>query len=1086
MIKNIVLVLGLFLFGTVQAQESADSLWKDENFANLKMRSIGPAFMSGRIADVAIHPADESVWYVAVGSGGVWKTENNGTTWNPIFDDQTSYSTGCITIDPNNHSTIWLGTGENVGGRHVGYGDGVYRSMDGGETWKNMGLKESEHISKIIVHPTNSDIVWVASQGPLWTKGGERGVYKTTNGGETWTRTLGNDEWTGATDIVIDPRDPNRLYAATWDRHRTIAAYLGGGPGTGLHRSIDGGETWEELTNGLPKSNMGKIGLAISPQKPDVLYAAIELDHREGGVYKSVDRGSNWKKQSNTVSGATGPHYYQELYACPHNFDRLYLMDVRVQISDDGGKNFRRMKEQYKHSDNHAMAFKMSDPDYLLFGTDGGLYESFDLAENWRYISNLPITQFYKLAVDDAEPFYNVYGGTQDNNTQGGPSRTDNPHGIQNSDWKVVLTWDGHQPATEPGNPDIMYGQRQEGHLSRIDLSTGEVIDIQPQAAPGEKHERYNWDAPILVSPHSPTTIYHGSYRLWKSENRGDSWEAISEDLTRDENRLELPIMGRTQSYDNAWDLYAMSNYNTITSIAESPVQADLLYVGTDDGLIQVSENGGDEWRKIEVSSIPGVPGTAYVNNIIADLFDAKTVYVALDNHKYGDYKPYLVKSTDAGKTWTSIAGNLPDRHLVWRLVQDTEKPELLFIGTEYGIFFSQNSGNEWTKIKGGIPNIPVRDITIQRREDDLVAATFGRSFYIYDDIAVFREVDEENLKAEGALYSVRDAWWYIPRPDLSSGPGKGSQGNAHFVADNPPFGALFTYHLSEGYKTMEEIRKEKEKEYNEAGSDVPFPGWDKLAEEMTEQKTKVWLVVTDPGGNFVRKVPGQSSKGFHRVAWDLRYPTPAAVKLDTSKSSKGSGLLVPPGDYEVQLFKEDEGVMTALSDKETFTVKRLYEGAIKNPMADQRDAFWKDYSDMVRVADAVTGSMDMLEKRVAALNQAYERTPNTTAQMALDVKSVTENFNELKLAVEGNPARNKIGEKNPPTMSDRIFNLYISIWDNTYGPTERSMENLEIVKQDLGKYTEKINQIDQGITSLAKQIYDQGGPWIQGQEIPE
>ena len=419
-------------------KDSRDSIYSPAIFSDIKFRSIGPAFMSGRIADIAIHPDDENVWYVAVGSGGVWKTHNAGVTWKPIFDDQPSYSTGCVTIDPNNTHTIYVGTGENVGGRHVGYGDGIYKSTDGGKSWKNIGLKKSEHISKIIVHPSDANKIWVAVQGPLWSKGGERGLYMTTDAGETWERTLGDDEWTGVTDLVIDPRDADVLYAATWDRHRTVAAYMGGGPGSGLHRSVDGGVTWTKLKGGLPSSNMGKIGLAISPQKPDVLYAAIELDRRTGGVYKSENRGASWKKMSDEVSGGTGPHYYQELYASPHAFDRIYLANVRMKVSDDGGKTFRTMKEKYKHSDNHALAFKMSDPDYLLVGSDGGLYESFDLAENWRFMDNLPLTQFYKVAVDDAEPFYNVYGGTQDNNTQGGPSRTDNVHGIRNGDWKIT------------------------------------------------------------------------------------------------------------------------------------------------------------------------------------------------------------------------------------------------------------------------------------------------------------------------------------------------------------------------------------------------------------------------------------------------------------------------------------------------------------------------------------------------------------------------------------------------------------------------------------------------------------------------
>ncbi|MEM9525142.1 MAG: glycosyl hydrolase, partial [Bacteroidota bacterium] len=690
----------LLLAAPLVAQDAPETL------GGFSLRNVGPAFVSGRIADIAVHPNNDNVWYVAVASGGVWKTMNAGITWTPIFDNQSSYSTGCITIDPSNPATVWLGTGENVGGRHIGFGDGIYRSTDGGKKWTNMGLENSEHVSKIIVHPDNSDVIWVASQGPLWNSGGDRGVFKSTDGGKTWNKTLGGSEWTGATDLLIDPRDPDVLYAATWDRHRTVAAYLGGGPGSGIHRSRDGGETWEKLSSGIPKSNLGKIGLAISPQQPDVVYAAITLDRRKGGVYRSTNQGSSWKKMSDAVSGGTGPHYYQELYASPHAFDRVYLMDVRVQVSDDGGKNFRRMKEVRKHSDNHALVFREDDPDYLLIGTDAGIYESFDLAENWRFIDNMPLTQYYKVAVDDREPFYHIFGGTQDNGSHGGPSRTDSEAGILNGDWYKTLFADGHQSATEPGNPDIIYAETQQGGLHRVDLKTGEPVMVQPQARKGDPHERFNWDAPIVVSPHDPKRLYFASYRVWRSDSRGDDWEPISGDLTRNEERIALPIMGGVQSWDNPWDIYAMSNYSTITSLSESAVQEGLIWAGTDDGILQVTTNGGDNWTKIMVGDLPGVPERAFVNDIKADQYDANTVYVSLDNHKEGDYKPYLFKSTNLGKSWENLGQDLPDRTLIWRLVQDHVKKDLLFIGTENGIYTSMNGGDDWKKLAGS-PTIP-------------------------------------------------------------------------------------------------------------------------------------------------------------------------------------------------------------------------------------------------------------------------------------------------------------------------------------------------------------------------------------------
>ena len=939
--------------------QAQNAFTPDTAIRGLKFRSIGPAFMSGRIADVAIDPKNDNTWFIAVGSGGVWRTKNAGITWQPVFDKQPVYSTGCVTIDPLQSTTVWVGTGENVGGRHISFGDGIYKSMDGGTTWKNMGLPKSEHISKIIVHPENSDVVMVAAQGPLWSSGGERGFYRTTDGGKTWTRTLGNDEWTGVTDIEMDPTNPDVLYAATWDRHRTVAAYMGGGPGTGLHKSTDGGQTWTKLKTGLPKGNLGKIGLAVSPIKPNVVYAAIELDRRSGAVYRSEDYGVSWKKMSATVSGATGPHYYQELYASPHKFDRIYLMDVRAQVSENGGKTFTRMQHQYKHSDNHAMAFRADDPDYLLVGCDGGLYESFDLGQNWRYMANLPLTQYYKLAVDDDAPFYNIYGGTQDNNTQRGPSRTDNVHGIRNADWSVVLWGDGHQPATEPGNPNIAYAEWQQGNLTRIDKSTGEFVFIKPQPAENDPVERFNWDAPILVSPHDVKTLYFASQRLWKSTDRGDSWTAISPDLTKNLERIEQPIMGKQQSWDNAWDIYAMSNYSTITSIAESPQQQGLVYVGTDDGLLQVSENDGGSWRKIPVADL-GAPATAFVNDIKADMHDANTVYVCLDNHKFGDYKPYVYKSTNKGKSWKAITTKLPEKTLVWRLVQDHVKKELLFLATEFGIYTSLDAGGNWHPLKGGLPTISFRDLAIQKRENDLVGASFGRGFYILDDYTPLREVNEENMTAEGHLFPIKDAWWYIPRPVLSFDK-KGSQGASHYVAPNPDFGAIITYHLAGDYKSKEALRKAAEKKQKD--QDIPFPGWETLEQEQLEQKPAIFLVIKDQAGQVVRRLKAPGNKGIHRVAWDLRYPATQGVrspKPPKDPQHAPKGLMVAPGQYSATLVKLVDGVATELAPARTFTVKRMREGALQGSSLEATAAFWRQLDDI----DIRVGAVNMTVKQ--------------------------------------------------------------------------------------------------------------------------
>jgi hypothetical protein len=1051
----------------------------DNPLAGIELRSIGPAFMSGRIADIAINPENESQWFVAVGSGGVWKTNNNGVTWDPVFDGEESYSIGCVTIDPSNPSIVWVGTGENVGGRHVGYGDGVYRSLDGGGSWENLGLKESQHISKIVVHPDNSDVVWVAAQGPLWSKGGERGLYMTTDGGANWTKTLGDDEWVGVTDIVIDPRNPDRLYAATWQRHRNVAAYMGGGPGSGIHKSEDGGLTWEKLKGGLPGSNMGKIGLAISPQQPDVVYAAIELKRRTGAVYRSSNRGASWEEMSGEVGGGTGPHYYQELYASPHAFDRIYLASVWMQVSDDGGKNFRPMGEKRKHVDNHSLTFKMSDPNYLLNGCDGGVYESFDLAKNWRFMANLPVTQFYKVALDDAEPFYNIYGGTQDNNTQGGPSRTEWDYGITNADWWVPVGGDGHQPATEPGNPNIMYAESQQGYMNRVDVTTGETVFIQPQPGKDDPFERYNWDTPILVSPHSPTRLYFASYRLWRSDNRGDSWTAISGDLTRNQERLSLPIMDQIWGWDEVWDVRAMSTYNTITSIAESPLQEGLLYVGTDDGLIAITEDGGKSWLKVEVSNLPDVPTTAFVNDIKADLHDANVVYIALDNHKYGDFNPYLFRSENRGVNWKSIAGDLPERTLVWRMVQDHVKPELMFAGTEFGVYATINGGENWNKL-AGTPTISFRDLAIQKRENDLVGATFGRGFYVFDDYSFLRDVNAEQLEKEATLFPLRKAWWYIQRDRWIS------QGATFYTAPNPPFGAVFTYHFKESMKTLEDQRKDREKELKEAEKPIAFPGWDAVEAERRQDDPKVWLTVRDAKGDVVRRVAGKNTKGFTRVAWDLRYPAPDAIGDPGDVDREWKGPMVAPGTYSVTLSKEQDGVVTDLSGPVDFAVEKLWDGTLPAQDPKMVAQFWYDIEVLNRDVSAARTVLDDAVERAEMLQKVLTRTYAAPGALESDLHGLKSALQNLDQRFNGMRAKREIGENREPTFRDHQWVASMAA-ENTYGPTPMQKQSFELSQSEFkGLKSELRTLVETEMPRIEKALQDAGAPWIVGQPLPE
>ncbi len=1085
LVKSVVVMILFLLSIDVAMNGDKTSLMKAETFKGLELRSIGPALMSGRIADIAVHPKDQSTWYVAAGSGNLWKTTNAGTTWTPIFEDQGSYSMGCVSLDPGNPEAVWLGTGENVGGRHVGFGDGVYRSLDGGKTWTNMGLGESEHIGRILIDPRDSNVVYVAAQGPLWSAGGERGLYKTLDGGQTWERILAGGEYTGVSEVIHDPRDPDVLYASTHQRFRNVAALIDGGPESGIHKSTDGGKTWRELTDGLPEEEMGKIGLAISPHNPDVLYATIELPHRKGGFYRSANGGESWEKRSDYASGGTGPHYYQEIFASPHKLDRVYHMDVRLHVTEDGGKNFEPVGEKHKHVDNHALAFDPRDPDYLLAGCDGGLYESWDLGRNWKFIANLPLTQFYKVAVDYDEPFYNIYGGTQDNNTQGGPSRTDNVNGIRNSDWFVTLFGDGHQPAVDPTNPDIVYSQWQQGNLVRHDRKTGEIVYIQPQPDAGEPWERFNWDSPILISPHDPARLFFASQRVWRSDDRGDTWAPISGDLTRDRDRLQLPMMGRVWSFDAVWDLFAMSKFSTITSLAQSPVEEKLIYAGTDDGRIQVSENGGETWRAIE--RLPGVPEFFFVNDIKADLFDADTAYVAVDDHKSGDFAPYLLKTTDRGRSWKSIAGDLPERHLIWRLVQDHVERDLLFVGTEFGVFFTTDGGDRWVKLTGGVPNIPFRDLAIQTRENDLVGATFGRSFFVFDDYTPLRSVSKTMLEQEVELFPIRQAAWYVPRRPLG-GTEKASQGGAFYTAPNPPFGAVITYYLKEEILTRKKTRTKAEKELAEDGDDTPYPGWEEVRRENLEEEPAILMTIRDEDGQVVRRLAGPTGSGFHRVSWDLRYASQRPWKPDEKDEGpfRNRGFLAAPGHYTVSLAKRVDGVVTDLEKTQRFDVVPTTQGVLPGASPDEAVAFLQEIG---RLQRAVRGAEAAIEETSARLERIKGSLMNSTvSDVSLDdeARRLERWLRSLGERLSGNRQRTVMGDPGPVSVVRRLDVALLGNRFSTYGPTSTHRKSLQVAGEqfaELGRQLDKLVTVD--LPALEAELDAAGVPWTPGRGVP-
>lgn len=1058
-------------------EKADDSKINSGLLSAVKLRSVGPALMSGRIADIAIDPTNPNIWYVAAGSGGVWKTVNAGTTFEPIFDNYSSYSIGCVTIDPNNSSTVWVGTGENVGGRHVGYGDGIYVSHDGGKSFKNVGLKKSEHLSKIIVHPEDSNIIFVASQGPLWSGGGERGLFKSTDGGKTWDNILNRDgekggEYTGVTDIAMDPKNPDVIYAATHQRLRSVWALLNTGPQSGIHKSVDGGATWTELKSGIPGGDKGKIAIQVSPQKSNVVYATIELNDRKGGFFRSQDFGASWKKMSDYTSGGTGPHYYQELFCDPHRFDVVYHANVKLGRTTDGGKNFNSVGRPNKHVDNHAVAFSPTDKNFLLVGCDGGLYRSYDFAKTYSFCGNLPLTQFYKLDVDYDEPFYHIVGGTQDNNTQYGPARTKFVQGIRNSDWRITIGGDGHDNAIDPTDPDIIYCEAQQGYINRFDRKTGESVDIRPRPGSGEKDFRFNWDSPILISPHDHKRIYIASKHLHRSNDRGDSWEKISPDLSRDINRFTLKMMGRVWSIDAGYDLYAMSQYGNITSISESPIVEGLLYVGTDDGLIHVSEDAGENWRKVD--KIFGVPEHFFVNDIKADLHDADTVYACIDDHKTGDYQPYLVKSTDRGKTWESMVGDLPERHLVWRIEQDHENQDLFFLGTEYGLFCSINAGEKWIKLSAGAPVIPFRDLAIQRRENDLVGATFGRGFYVLDDYTPLRELSDELLEDnELYLFPVRKALKYYP--DSSLGGTTGSQGDSFFRTPNPEFGAMLTYHVRDELKTKKALRKEKEKAAAKKGDDVPTPTWDELREEQLEQPPEIYFEISDESAKVIAKVNAKTSKGLHRVNWDLRY------------SARSRGPMVAPGTYSAQAYKLVNGEITKLGNAQSIEVVSIIEPSIKGESDDETIEFQLEvakFSDSVR---ATKSSLTTAQEKLQEIMKALQKSTNSTPELIKSAHDLELSLKAVDKSLNGDRTLRSRYERDVPSIDGRVRSALSDSLGNSYGFTQTQREQIEIARTDFKAVKEEVKRLlDVEMKALEAQLSESGIPWTSGRPIPD
>ncbi len=838
--------------------------------SEMTFRSIGPAVTGGRIHDVEALPDDPATVYVATASGGLWKSVNQGTTWEPLFDDRAVSTFGDVAIAPSDHDVLYAGTGEQQNRQSSSWGDGVHRSDDGGESWTHLGLERTRHVGKVTVHPEDPDVAWVAALGNLWAGSDARGVYRTTDGGESWEKVLaGENEFTGAVDLALDPDDPDVLYAATYQRLRRAWGFNGGGPGSGIWKSTDGGDSWTELTGGLPGGEKGRIGLAICASDPSVLYATVEHAER-GGTYRTDDGGATWERV-NALNPR--PMYYSHPFCDPSNPDRVYVLATEGYVSEDGGSTFTRLptRPTYDvgvHSDHHAMWIDPSDPEHFYLAGDAGLHETFDGGDTYRRIHNLPIGQFYAIGLDRRRP-YRIYGGMQDNHSWMGPSETRRWIGIVDDDWKQVGFGDGMYQQPDPTSARHVYVGSQNGGFTRVDAKTGDRLEIRPRpplpvlGSPGDTVRaaggdgdrfRFDWVTPSLVSEHDPSTVYLGGNRLFVTRDRGDTWKATP-DLTKGIDRDTLSLMGVEGSREMLSRHDGTASFSEITTVDESPLDPDVLWVGTDDGNVQVSRDGGRSWTEVG-GNVPGVAPTTYVSRVTASAGAPGAAYAALDAHRRGDFGARLYRTTDFGGTWTPIHGGLPDgAGPVNDVVEHPDRPGLLFAGTEHGLYVSPDRGSSWTPLMANLPTTLYDDLAIHPRTRDLVAGTHGRSLWILDDTGPLAAWSEAVAREPAHLFEPRPATLFHYWKSTSY------RSQMPFAGDNPPFGALLTYHLAEAADSAR-------------------------------------LVVRNADGETVRTMDVPSSDGvLHRVTWDLRHEPPPTEDEEEEEAREGPGEVREPGE---------------------------------------------------------------------------------------------------------------------------------------------------------------------------------------------
>ncbi|MBN1225102.1 MAG: hypothetical protein JXB23_17770 [Candidatus Aminicenantes bacterium] len=1023
-------IAAFFCCGLISSAFGAD--FTTDTFKNLKWRQIGPAAFGGRIDDVEAVPGSPEIIYIGAASGGIFKSEDNGMTWKAVFDQVgTALTIGDIAIAPSDPNIVWAGTGEPNNRQSSSWGDGVYRSLDGGQTWQCMGLKDTHHIGRIAIDPANPQVVFVAALGHLWGPNAERGIFRTRDGGKTWEKSLFINEDTGCVDVVME--DNGRIiYAAAYQRRRQAWGFIGGGPHAGIYRSLDQGNSWERLSNGLPEGDTGRIGLAVSRGDSPNVYAVIQ--HKEGGYFRSQDHGQTWVHMSKPAYPHMFMVYFSKIRVDPQNPDKIWDLGYGVSVSIDGGKTFTdKGTWENIHTDHHALWIDPNDPDHLLLAGDGGFYMSYNGSKTWEFVNNLPIAQFYAIGIDTRKPYW-VYGGAQDHGAYGLPSRSDSRFGIRNCDVVPVAFGDAFYCVVDPENPHIVYTENQEGRLLQINMKTHEERVIRPVPDNPEEVYRFNWKCPLILSPHDHKTLYYGGNKILKSGDQGYSWETISPDLTQNQDWKKLPIMGMERTEETISVNYGVAHFGTITTLSESPVQAGLIYAGTDDGNVQVTIDGGRNWSNLSGRFRLSKP--YWVSHVRASNHGAGTAYVCFDGHWADDFAPYLFKTEDFGKTWKSIRGDLPDGMVVNTLAEHPRNPNLLFIGTEFGLFLSVNGGANWVLARSNLPRVPVDDIIVNARENDLILGTHGRGIFIMDDITWLEKLDEGALRAEAQLFPVRDAVQYYESRKLPD------PGAAQYFGPNPDYGALITYYLK---------------------NDPP------QAEE-SENMLSVEIFIMEKDGNTVRKIDGPDGKGFHRVAWDLHYE----LGFDPEGTSEGyyepkKGPFVLPGEYTVKLkargMESTQTVVVSLDPRieaePDVLQKRLEASKSVNSMA-------KAFVDSRK---AIKGIQDEIGRIKNVLKSADDLPQGINSR----VDDISKKLDEVK----------KEFETDWYGMEFSIMDLIGQLDASVSAPTRSQMKTITHLHAKLDKAIELINGlITADLPKLNKNLVEHDIPFITVQPI--